>query len=232
MGVKTIPKGGWQRNVERVCPICGTEYIASSEYLKCGKQTTCSRKCSYRLRGNEKKAGIEIVCNFCRKKFTRVPSQFKAKHGAEFCSRRCHFAGRSAGLSKRVVSEPYKYTHGGLTKLRKAAAHLYASGKGVSFPETELAVVAALTEAGVSFVHQHVVEFDDTAYVLDFLFDGRFVVELDTREHRKPARREADAKRDRRLAAAGFVIRRVHDSGVPEDAIRAVLDALLERAKH
>ncbi len=36
--------------VQRCCPICGTSYLAAPYRLKHGRQTTCSRACSYQLR--------------------------------------------------------------------------------------------------------------------------------------------------------------------------------------
>jgi very-short-patch-repair endonuclease len=115
--------------------------------------------------------------------------------------------------------------------LSKTAAHLYATGKTLAFPETELAVVRALTDLKIEFTHQHVVEFDDGAYAVDFLFPGGLVVELDRPQRHNRELRDFDAKRDERLRSVGFTVVRLWDNGRPENAVRAVLATLLEWAK-
>lgn len=37
--------------IKRVCEVCKKEYIANETRLKFGRQTTCSRECSYKRRG-------------------------------------------------------------------------------------------------------------------------------------------------------------------------------------
>ncbi len=49
-------------------------------------------------------------CPTCGKSFTRHQSLLRSKHGSVFCSRACHYEGRSLGLTKRVVTKPYTYT--------------------------------------------------------------------------------------------------------------------------
>ncbi len=94
----------------RTCPVCGVEYQADTKRLKFGRQTTCSRKCSYALRADIRDKSVELVCGVCGEKFTRTPAQVaRAKHGI-FCSRECHYAARGLGLTKRVVENPYTYT--------------------------------------------------------------------------------------------------------------------------
>ena len=111
--------------VIRDCPGCGCAYAADPKRLKHGRQTTCSRKCSYDVRAAKKRTAqrvegvrvaspiCEIKCSMCGERFTRRENKRKSKHGAEYCSRKCHYAGRSAGLTKRVVSDPYTITESG-----------------------------------------------------------------------------------------------------------------------
>lgn len=93
--------------VERNCPVCSTLYLADPARLKHGRQTTCSRECSYSLRGQQK-ANLEAKsCPVCGTLVSRSPSQQKAASGNFFCSRSCHYKGRTLGLVKRVVTKPY-----------------------------------------------------------------------------------------------------------------------------
>lgn len=103
--------------ITRACPVCGTEYQADPARLKYGRQTTCSRRCSYALRAREQVHSKQLTCPTCGKVFTRSSAQLaRVKHGA-FCSRECHYAGRSTGATKRVVTKPYTYTPEGKASL-------------------------------------------------------------------------------------------------------------------
>ena len=43
-----------KHKIKRKCPVCDNNYYAYVNYLKKGRQTTCSIKCSYIKRGNDK----------------------------------------------------------------------------------------------------------------------------------------------------------------------------------
>jgi very-short-patch-repair endonuclease len=136
------------------------------------------------------------------------------------------------GISKRVVVNPYNYSKEGLAKLSKTAARVYASGKGLAFPETERAVSQELTKRGIVFTHQHIIDVGDSAYVVDFMFPGpRLIIELDRTGRHNRELREYDAKRDRRLRRRGFRVIRVRDNGRPDYVVSAVLTALLKGSK-
>lgn len=107
--------------MERECPVCGKLYEADPVRLKHGRQTTCSRRCSYQLRATENTSRIDLTCSVCGKKFTRCPSHHRSKHGGDFCSRKCHYEGRSLGLVKRVVLEPYTVTDAGRAAWKEGA---------------------------------------------------------------------------------------------------------------
>lgn len=100
--------------ITRFCPICGKEYLANPVRLKRGKETTCSRDCSYILRGRLKSKQIELECEVCHVKFTRSESSVQTKHGYSFCSPECQYKGRSLGLTKRIVETPYTVTEEGI----------------------------------------------------------------------------------------------------------------------
>jgi very-short-patch-repair endonuclease len=161
-----------------------------------------------------------------------MPSQIKGKHGANFCSPLCHYSGRSLGISKRIVYKPYNQTEQGRTNRSKAAARLYASGKGLAFPQTELAVVRVLKERGFNFIHQKVIELTDRAYVVDFFFpDFNCIIELDNPARHDRGLMYADFERDAIINSLGFEVIRLWDNGSSENAVRAVLTTLLKWAQ-
>jgi len=94
--------------VERQCPVCGATYEVNSTRLKHGRQTTCSRKCSYSLRATKKSTSITGICAVCGKSATKAPSHVaQSKAESMFCSRACAYKARSLGLVSRVVLKPY-----------------------------------------------------------------------------------------------------------------------------
>jgi G:T-mismatch repair DNA endonuclease (very short patch repair protein) len=88
--------------IERECPNCGVIYNADPARLKHGRQTTCSRVCSYQFRAALQQNGSEQTCPVCGESFYRSPAQIKAKHGVSACSAECAYKVR-----KRVVTVPY-----------------------------------------------------------------------------------------------------------------------------
>jgi G:T-mismatch repair DNA endonuclease (very short patch repair protein) len=101
--------------IERKCPVCGVVYHAYATRLKLGRQTTCSRSCSYRLRASNLRKGEEKQCGGCGKNIVVIPSKAKrVRHGMYFCSNACAYGNR-----KRVVTNPYVITR---TFDRSAAA--------------------------------------------------------------------------------------------------------------
>jgi hypothetical protein len=121
--------------ISRECPTCGITYQAEPRRLRFGRQITCSRACSYRYRGEKKSKSVTLQCPVCGEHFKRSPAlAARAKHGSIFCSRKCHYAGRSLGLTKRVVTSPYRYTPE--TKAALVAAARKPKGKRVFHPLT------------------------------------------------------------------------------------------------
>ena len=216
-----------QDKINRVCLICGVSYLACPNRLSHGRQTTCSRVCSYQRRATSLSRQTAMACAVCGDEFSRAPSQVKSKHGYVFCSRECHYIGRSAGLVKREVVHPYTYSNDGIVKLRKTGARAYASGKTLPHPKTELAARAALERLGICHAYQQVFEHEDGAFVCDFFFAAiSRVVELDGPSHYGKARKR-DAERDAILSSAGIEVIRVRDNGIESDAARAVVWAAL-----
>lgn len=88
LGVLTVNK-----YITRQCPVCGNSYIADSTRLKHGRQTTCSRRCSYILRAQQKKHTTPLTCRGCGKSFERQPATVRGTHA--FCSVECYHAYRA-----------------------------------------------------------------------------------------------------------------------------------------
>jgi G:T-mismatch repair DNA endonuclease (very short patch repair protein)/uncharacterized protein YbaR (Trm112 family) len=184
---------------ERQCPVCNRTYLADPKRLKWGRQTTCSRACSYKLRVASRKTSEVLICAVCGTEFERSPSNTKGKHGSQFCSSACHYKGRSLGFSKRVVNKPYVVTEQGrkgwlvgaqktkakrMTKgnYRKTAAQRaklsiattksLAGGKPYIVSKLEHKVAAELKTLGASFTAQYA--FRDPlgrfACLVDFYF--------------------------------------------------------------
>lgn len=214
--------------IKRTCPVCATIYVADSVRLKWGRETTCSRRCSYELRMRKLRNSVELECSYCGEKFKRIPAHIKGQYGWNFCCWACRIAGRKLGMSRLVRKVKYnKLTRAGRTSLQRAGAFQYASGS-FGFPEDELATVKALQRVGVPFVHQHVFELDERAFVVDFYFADRgLVVELDGPKHGIGKARATDAKRDKILRDAGIDVLRISNEGPPEDVAQRVLACLV-----
>jgi len=58
--LKTEPIQIIPTSVDMECPVCGASYVADGYRLSIGKQTTCSRKCSYVYRNNKKKSPLSM----------------------------------------------------------------------------------------------------------------------------------------------------------------------------
>src|SRR6185369_8097075 len=87
--------------IDRKCH-CGRVFQVQPSRLKHGRGRCCSRECQYA----KPKPADNFNCATCGKSFYRTT--VKARHGHQFCSRACHYAGRSAGLVQRIVSRPYR----------------------------------------------------------------------------------------------------------------------------
>jgi hypothetical protein len=88
--------------IERTCPNCNKTYLADPSRLKFGRQTTCSRQCSYELRGKEKQNHDTHTCQICGILFERKPFQSRAKI-VTVCSMECY---KKARIKKLVTPKP------------------------------------------------------------------------------------------------------------------------------
>ena len=91
--------------IERTCPNCNKTYLADPGRLKFGRQTTCSRKCSYELRGKTQQNHDSHICQVCSKVFERKPFQVKAKY-VVVCSHACYAKARKKGLLPPLPTKP------------------------------------------------------------------------------------------------------------------------------
>lgn len=94
--------------IDRECPVCKVLYQAHPVRLKHGRQTTCSRACSYVLRTAERTTRRLFTCAVCATTFERSPHKSTRVRHVQVCSRACHYAARRKGLSLRVVVKPYR----------------------------------------------------------------------------------------------------------------------------
>jgi G:T-mismatch repair DNA endonuclease (very short patch repair protein) len=191
--------------VQRECPVCGTTYEADETRLRHGRQTTCSRNCSYRLRGNQSQQRTTVVCAVCKTEISRSPRQIKSKHGAHYCSRACHYRGRTLGLTLRVVTKPYVlvapprtpeqiakqvasrragkgYGHSDETRARlsETTARAIAEGRIPAVSKLEDVVAKELDALGVGYRRQVAVRGPRGRFVasVDFLLDDGRAVEV------------------------------------------------------
>jgi hypothetical protein len=90
------------KQIERECPVCGIIYNADAQRLKFGRQTTCSRVCSYKSRTAKAQRRQEGQCGACGKTVIRVVSHIKSRHDLIFCSPACAYK-----IRRRIVEKPY-----------------------------------------------------------------------------------------------------------------------------
>jgi hypothetical protein len=165
--------------IERECPVCSTVYFVDPVRLeRHGAGKTCSYECGRKLTGLKNKRRVSLVCSTCGTEFTRSPAQVKSKHEGVYCSRPCHYAGRSRGTTKRVVTKPYTIVavrnpevakrvwrirrsngtdkHNDVTKarLRETTARAIAEGRVPAVSRLEDKVSEVLTDMGISFQRQ------------------------------------------------------------------------------
>lgn len=184
---------------ERVCPACGKSYQADPKRLRHGRETTCSRACSYKHRMRSRSSLITVSC-ICGREFVRSACQVKTKHGMCYCSRACMYAGRVSRLTPRVCEKPYVLTDAGREalaesrlrgqatrrlsgyrhsestkeKLREATTKQIASTRR-AVSRTEDKVAQELTARGIDFRRQVAIRDPRTGRFgacVDFLIDG------------------------------------------------------------
>ena len=116
--------------VDKICPVCNQKYLADLSRLKFGRQTTCSKVCSYELRAANLNKTKLYRCAVCETKVRRSPAQIKSKF--IFCSPTCHYQGRSLGFVKRIIKEDYNITEQGRVAWKEAGE----KRKGILLKET------------------------------------------------------------------------------------------------
>jgi len=115
--------------INRECPVCGKTYEADPGRLKHGRQTTCSRACSYELRKRKLTTSEEATCPVCQKVFVAYQSRLNGAKYTPVCSTECLYKGRSLGIIKRTVDKPYDVTDEG----RKAWKESGQKRKGIPY---------------------------------------------------------------------------------------------------
>lgn len=79
--------------ITKQCPVCNKEYLADTNRLKHGRQTTCSRECSYKYRSEKLSKQADgkketRVCMNCEALVVKPIWSFK--HKGAFCNRECY----------------------------------------------------------------------------------------------------------------------------------------------
>src|SRR5699024_399092 len=167
-----------------------------------------------------------LTCGTCGRQFKRAPSSIKGKHGANFCNPECHYRGRTLGISKRVVTEPYSHSPDTLRRLSEAGAYAYAAGATLERPKSELYVLSLLAELGEKTVYQFVVKGELRTYVVDFYLPERgIVIEIDGPEHGKARARKRDRDVDEILTGKGIFPIRI-PLGSEDNLREAILSTL------
>lgn len=191
---------------DRTCPVCQTVYDANEARLRHGRQTTCSRRCSYELRASKLTDCRQMICSSCETQFYRSPSKIKSKHRGVYCSRDCAYAGRRSGMTGRIVTKKYRMMtlvdrqeaakkawasrrrngtdrHSDATreKLRQATIGQLSCRKGWQVSKLEDEVAEVLSQRGFEFSRQIPIRDPDTGRIValpDFLFLDGSVLEV------------------------------------------------------
>jgi hypothetical protein len=171
--------------ISRKCPVCLNDYLADPNRLKHGRQTTCSRACSYQLRVSKTTKSQEYSCPICAAVFTRAPSQLTYV-GPCYCSHVCYREGERRGVTSRggrprVISEEGRqaWAKSGTVNIHKALVALkdggYAHTQTAAFKarmreittariasgdfnrssSLEIIVADALSAANIEYIAQH-----------------------------------------------------------------------------
>ena len=86
--------------MNKICPICDKKYDADPQRLKHGRQTTCSRKCSYKLRSiNYPKR--KRVCD-TKNKMCLCGKEFLGTERRKYCCRECFWSFYKPDEGQRV----------------------------------------------------------------------------------------------------------------------------------
>lgn len=94
--------------IDRNCPACNKIYKVNPNRLKHGRQITCSRECTSKLRCTKAEATKEkSECPVCGELFILKPLKDKMPQ-TRYCSQACAYKGRTLGLTKRVITKPYE----------------------------------------------------------------------------------------------------------------------------
>ncbi len=186
--------------VERICPVCHELYKADVNRLKHGRQTTCSRKCSYvfratKITGAPKKPRIpriQLKCPVCHNQFERLHSE--CVNSVQYCSYKCSYKGRRLGISvvkrRKTDKENYEKRRKSSkkawetrrkngndkwseeTKIKKSIemSNAISSGKIKKVSKLETFVSNILETFGVEFEHQSIIHDE---------FTGRYSAVID-----------------------------------------------------
>lgn len=100
MEIISFIENGYRRRGERAnCKVCNKEFTRRINPQGGKKKECCSVKC----RGVSERDRIQTSCYNCKRIFFRHPSDFKSKHGFQFCGRKCKELAQSLdGICKEI----------------------------------------------------------------------------------------------------------------------------------
>jgi 5-methylcytosine-specific restriction endonuclease McrA len=92
--------------IELTCPVCHRPYKADKTRLRHGRETTCSRECSYHFRPAKARARrVRLTRVGCGTKFERSPSHLlQRRGGGRYCSRPCRDKHRVKELHPQFIT--------------------------------------------------------------------------------------------------------------------------------
>lgn len=94
--------------ITTICPVCGNSYQANPRRLKYGRETTCSRKCSYAFRMQKIAHSNECTCLNCGTLFRIPVSRLNESKGrGKYCSRQCRDAHRIGVNHPQFIEESH-----------------------------------------------------------------------------------------------------------------------------
>ena len=178
--------------VIKTCPVCGKTFETNASVAH--RYTVCSRKCRTI---NTK----YVPCERCGK-------VFRASQGSErhFCSEKCRRPPVSAVCE--TCGKKFRITPSNINKRRYCSFHCYRSSTARS--SIEIAVHDALSRLGIPFQD----EVQIGRYCADFcLPDHKIIIEADG-DYWHSRTSEKDARRDKDLAALGWIVVRITEKEI------------------
>lgn len=203
--------------VDQACAHCGVVFRARRCYVRLNRANCCSEKCRReRARKGFSSEELDRSCEVCGRAIRVTPVNLKRGIDRRHCSNACRTKGttRPCKTCGKPVYARQSQKHRQFCSRRCYRMHTGETG-------LEATVRMELTRLRVPFKQ----EVDIGRWTVDFLAEGRWVIEADGDYwHASPKVRQRDARRDVQLAAMGYTVVRLAEKDVNADP------ACIERA--